>query len=176
MKDWPGGSYFVMNSNPRFPCEMPLQAIDYKYNSRNVLVFIDSEGAGSAEPGDPYLSFLSYIYSNFFVRPVALTHLLGRYFNTFNSMENHNRMRHSDTAIDKYGVTQSGYFILATKVVLVMSITFGNLLYCHGVAETNMENKISALDYNNRTVYDCFKNPFIVDFGKPILASTSHNH
>ena len=56
MKDYPGGSYLVLKSTPRVPGESPLLAIGYKYNSRKVLLFIATEGSGSTEPGDPYLS------------------------------------------------------------------------------------------------------------------------
>ena len=55
-KDWPGGSYLVLKSTPRFLGEIPLLAIGYKYNSRKVLGFIATEGSGSTEQGDPYLS------------------------------------------------------------------------------------------------------------------------
>ena len=73
-------------------------------------------------------------------------------------IDNHNRMRQSDTALDKYWVTQSSYFRLATTVELGMGITDVKLLYCHGVAEGNKDKKISTLEYNNRTVYYCFNN------------------
>ena len=63
-------------------------------------------------------------------------------------------MQQSDIALDKYWVTQIGYFRLASTVVLGMGIKDGKLLYCHGVAEGNVDKKISALEYNNRTVYD----------------------
>ena len=43
-------------------------------------------------------------------------------------------MRQSDLAIEKYWVTQSVHFRLATTVALGMGITYGKLLYCHGVA------------------------------------------
>ena len=46
-----------------------------------------------------------------------------------------------------------------------MGITYGKLLYCHDVAERNVEKKISILEYNNRTVYECFNNPFTADCG-----------
>ena len=78
-------------------------------------------------------------------------------------------MRQSDLALEKYWVTQSGYFRLATTVTLGMVITDGKLLYCHGVAEGNVDRKISALEYNNRTVYDCFNYPFTADFGSPAM-------
>ena len=106
MKDWPGGSYLVLKSTPRFHGERPLLAIGYKYNSRKVLGFIAIEGAGSTEPGDPYLSRFPDIYYNVSVRPVVRPHLLGRYFNACNAIENHNRMRQSDLLLEKYWVTQ----------------------------------------------------------------------
>ena len=108
MKDCTGGSYLFLKSTPRFPGERPLLAIGYKYNSRKVLGFIATEGAGSTEPGDPYLSRFPGIYSNVSVRPVVLPHLIGRYFNACNAIYNHNRMRQSDLLLEKYWVTQSG--------------------------------------------------------------------
>ena len=42
-----------------------------------------------------------------------------------------------------------------------------NILYCHGVVEGNVDKKISTLEYNNRTVYHCFNNPFTAYFGIP---------
>ena len=44
MKDWQRGSYLVMNNTPRFPGEIPILDIGYKYNSRKVLGFIATEG------------------------------------------------------------------------------------------------------------------------------------
>ena len=128
MKDWPVGSYLVLKSTPVFPVEIPLLAIGYKYNSRKFLGFISTEGAGSTEPGDPYLSHFPGIYSNVSVRPVVFPHLLGMYFNSCNVIENQNRMRQSDIALDKYWLTKSGYFRLATKVALGVVITDGKLL------------------------------------------------
>ena len=63
-------------------------------------------------------------------------------------------MRQYDLAIDKYWVTKSGYFRLATTVELGIDITYGKLLCCYGVAEGNVDKKISTLEYKNRMVYD----------------------
>ena len=52
-KDFPGGSYLVMKSTPRFTGERPLLTIGHKYNSRKVLGFFATEGYGNTEPGDP---------------------------------------------------------------------------------------------------------------------------
>ena len=51
-------------------------------------------------------------------------------------------MRKSDLALDKYWVTQSGYFRLAITVALGVGITDGKLLFCHGISEQIMDNKI----------------------------------
>ena len=126
MKDWPGGSYLVMKISPIFPVERPLLAIGYKYSSSKLLVFIATEGAGSTEPGDPYLSCFPDIYSNVSICPVIRPHLLSRYFNACNAIYNHNSMRQSDIVIYKYWVTQIEYFILATTVSLGMCITDGS--------------------------------------------------
>ena len=128
MKYWLGGSYLFMKGNTRVPSGRPLLDIGYKYNYRKVLVFIDTEGGGSTEPGDPHLSNLPDIYYNVSVNPVVCPQFLGKYFNSCNALDNNNRMRKSDLALDKYWITQSDYFRLATTVALGMGIIDGNLL------------------------------------------------
>ena len=128
MKDWPGGSYLVININPRVPGGRPLLYIGYRYNSRKVLGFITNEGGGITEPDDPYLSRSHDLRYNVSVCPVVCPHFLGRYFNAYNSIDDHNRMWESDLVLDKYWVTQSGYFRLATTVVLGMGITDRKLI------------------------------------------------
>ena len=154
MKYWPGESYLVLKSTPIFPGERPLVAIGYKYSSRKVRGFIATEGSGSTEPGDLYLSRFPEIYLNVSVQPVVRPHLLGRYFNACNAIDNHNRMWQSDLFLNKYWVTHSGYFRLATTMTFSMGITDRKLIYYHGVAEVNVDNKFSTLEYNNRTVYE----------------------
>ena len=78
-------------------------------------------------------------------------------------------MHQSELVLEKYCLIQSGYFRLATIVALGMGITYGKLIYCRGVAEVNVDKKISTLDYNNRKFYDCFNNPFTYEFGIPDL-------
>ena len=108
----------------------------------------------------PYLSCFPDIYSNVSVCPVVHPHLLRIYFNACNEIEHHNMVQQSDKALDKYWVSQSGYFRLATAVALGMGITDGNILYYHSVAERNADREISTLEYNKRTVYECFNNFF----------------
>ena len=73
-------------------------------------------------------------------------------------------VRQSDIVLEKYWVTQSGYFRFSTTAALGVGIIDGKLLYCHGVAEGNQDKKKSTSEYNNRTVYYCFNNIFTVVF------------
>ena len=142
MKDCPGGSYLIINSTPSVTGVRPLLDIGYKCNSRKVLGFIDTEGAGIIEPGDPYLSHLPDIYSNVSVCPVVRPHLIGRCSNACNAIESCNMMCQYDLAIGKYWVTQSGHFRLVTTVSLGVGVTYWNLIFCHGIPEESVEKKI----------------------------------
>ena len=69
-------------------------------------------------------------------------------------------------------MNQSGYLILTTVVALGMGIIDGKILLYNGISEQIKDNKITTRDYNNRTVYDCFNNPFPSDYGSPYLNLT----
>ena len=90
-----------MKSTPIFPGEGTLLDIGYKYNSRKVLGFISTDGAGSTEPGDTYLSCFPDIYYNISVRPIVCPHSIHRYFNACNAIDNHNRMRQYALVLEK---------------------------------------------------------------------------
>ena len=78
---------------------------DPDYNTRKVLRIFSTEGYGSTEPGDTYLSCFPDIYSNFSVIPVVIPHFLGRYFNACNATYNRNSRRQSGIPLEKYSVT-----------------------------------------------------------------------
>ena len=52
-------------------------------------------------------------------------------------------MRQSDLDLDKYWVTQSGYFRLATTVELGMGITGENIIVCRGISYQVIDKKFS---------------------------------
>ena len=113
-----------MKSTPIVTNGITLMVIGYKYIYRKVLGFISTEGDGSTEPGDTYLSRFPDIYSNVSVHPVVRPQFLVRYSNACNKIYNQDSMRHSDLALEKYWVTQSNYFRLATTLSLGMGITY----------------------------------------------------
>ena len=63
-------------------------------------------------------------------------------------------MCQSDPVLEKYWVTQSGYFRLATSVALGMGIIDGNIIFCHGISQESEYKTISTKEHNNGMVYD----------------------
>ena len=59
------------------------------------------------------------------------------------------------------------YFRLATTVVLVMGITYENILLFHGISEQNRDNKIKIIDYNYSKLYEWLKNTYAFDCDIP---------
>ena len=51
-------------------------------------------------------------------------------------------MRQYNLALEKYWVTQSVYFRLATTLTSGMGIADGKLLLCHGISEGSLDKKI----------------------------------
>ena len=67
-------------------------------------------------------------------------------------------MHQSDLALEKYLMTQSGYFRFTTAVALGMGILDKRLFFYHGISEQIRDNKISIIKYNYKTVFYCLKN------------------
>ena len=112
----------------------------YKYKSQKVLESISTEGYGSTNPGDTYLSHFPDTYYNISIIPVVHPCILVRYFNTCNYIEKHNKMQKYDLELEKYWVPQSGCFRLAITVLLGMGITGATLLFFRGIINQNRYN------------------------------------
>ena len=69
--------------------------------------------------------------------------MIGGNFSDFNKIDNHNRIHQYSLAVEKYCVTQGGYFGLATIVALIMGIADGKLLFCHVISEQSKYKTIS---------------------------------
>ena len=102
-------------------------AIGYNYNYWGVLGFIATEGDGSTDTGDTYLSCFLENYSNVSYLPVVRPRVLVRYSNAFKLVYNHKRISQCDPDLDKYWATCSDYSRRTDTVVLDMVITYANL-------------------------------------------------
>ena len=127
--------HVFMNNSPVCSGDVPIMAIEYNYRSQKVPGFIAMEGGGSTVPGVPYLSSYPGNYSNVYIHPILCPNIICRNLISFNAIYNHNRMWNCDLALEKYWVTQSGYFSFATTVALGVGIIDGKILFCHGISE-----------------------------------------
>ena len=105
MKEWLRGSHLVIKSTPRVPGDRPLIAIWYKYNSQKALGFISTKGMEVLIQVIPIYPVFLKFNSNVYILPAVCTHILSRYLNACNAIDNHNRIRQYDIAIDIYWVT-----------------------------------------------------------------------
>ena len=71
MREWSVGSYLFMKITIIVTGGFTLVEIGYKYNYRNVLGFIATEGSRINKRDDPYLSRFPDIYSNVSVSPIV---------------------------------------------------------------------------------------------------------
>ena len=54
-------------------------------------------------------------------------------------------------------------------MTLGMGMTYGKLLFCHGISEESKHKKIITREYNGSKFYDFFNNPFPYDCVIPYL-------
>ena len=104
------------------PKDIPLICIGYKYYSWGVLGFTDDKGGVIVDTGYHYLYQLFCNYFNVSIHPAINPNILGRCFNSCNVIYQHNNMCQYVLTLDKYWVTQSGYYRLVIKLEFVMSI------------------------------------------------------
>ena len=74
--------------------EVEIVAIGYKYNSKKVLHFAKTLGAGSTAKGEPYRMKFNDAYGNFCHCNVACPAVLSCYFKYCNRVDVNNQMHH----------------------------------------------------------------------------------
>ena len=129
------------------PGERPLLAIGYKYNSRKVLSFVATVGAGSTTLDIPYLSNYQDKFSNVSIRPVARPLIMFKFFGSVYEVDSHNKSRQSDHALDNFWVTQCGWIRLCTTVAMGMTITNCWKLFFCGVKRDHYEKFINIREF-----------------------------
>ena len=142
MEERPVVYHRVMKITPRFHGDVSIMSIGQKCTSWKVLVFIATQGCGSTDPGDPYLSRFPGNYSNVSICPVVFPILPDRYSNACNLIDNHNRICQHNKVLDEDCVSHNGYCRLVTKVSLVIGITYTNLLLCNGIYEKIIDKNV----------------------------------
>ena len=117
MKDYPGGTWIIMQGTCQ-RTNVELVSYGYKYNTKKVLTFVATVGAGSSRRGNqPYKAGYNDTYGNVCYRDVGRPQILCTYFNHSNVVDIHNQMRQHNLALEESWVTANGYFRLFTTFV-----------------------------------------------------------
>ena len=115
MKDYPGGTWIVLKGTTKK--DVYLVSLGYKYNSRTVLTFVMTEGAGSTESGTPYQTRFPDVYGNLYLRDVPRPAVLNRFFEHCGKVDASNQTRQGFLALEDCWVTTNPYFRLWTTIV-----------------------------------------------------------
>eukprot|EP00873_Tetraselmis_striata_P006595 jgi/Tetstr1/426859/TSEL_017073.t1 len=111
----PAGSMVIMSATVD---EVDLLALGYKYNSRKVLFFVATAGAGDLADGVPYVQrWADDYYSNTVTKSIPRHGMLSTYFEWSPRVYNHNHSRQHDMAPEEAWLTQDCWFRLATTLM-----------------------------------------------------------
>eukprot|EP00978_Attheya_sp_CCMP212_P038794 scaffold195902_cov98-Attheya_sp.AAC.1 len=157
MKTWPGGTWLVLEGKGRE--NVDLLAIGYKYNSRKVLCFIATKGAGHTEPGEPYEARWTDKHRNTHCRLIARPSVISGYFIRSNCIDKHNHTRQGELKLEKKWVTMDGYFRIFTTVLGITVIDSWKA-YQHHIHARNTDKNMLVLDFAERLSNEMLMNSF----------------
>ena len=136
LQDAPGGTSIVLKATePKSKCK--LIAIGYKYNSKKVLHFIASEGAGSTTPGKPYLMRYPDEYGNVTYCEVPRPEIISKFFKQSNCVDVHNQLRQYALRLEKKWVTCNCFFRCHTTLVGMNVVDTFHLANFHSILSEN---------------------------------------
>ena len=98
----------MMEGQPEIE-DVPHACVSYKYNLKKVLVFLLTKGAGSTQPGEPYLAKFPDKFGNVCTREVAWPEIISNYSNKSNMVDLHNQAQQAELALKKW-ITQNAFF------------------------------------------------------------------
>ena len=108
MKDWPGGSFLVMElvgSSQRNENTPPLFALGYKYGCTKVICFISTKNAGSTVLEKPFIVRYSNEFENVEHREVDRPKVASSYFHACNAIDVHNQARQGILSLEQHWKT-----------------------------------------------------------------------
>ena len=153
-KGWPGGSYLVLESTIE---GVKLFAVGYKYNQRKCLCFLFNEGASSTEEGTPYIARWVDENGNARQRHVVRPECCSTYFKYSNVIDVLNQQRQKELRLEKFWVTNDGYFRLFTTVLGIGIVDVWNG-YRHHLGEKHRHKNCNLMDLVNMITKDLLEN------------------
>ena len=113
--DAPGGASVVLTGI--HSTGIQLVAVGYKYNSKTILNFVCTDGAGTTKEGKPYEMKWTDEFGNVNVRTVPRPYVVSNFFEHCNSVDIHNHLRQSCLKLEKKWVTTDCWFRLSTTLM-----------------------------------------------------------
>ena len=136
LQDEPGGASIVLKATDP-DTEVGLVVVGYKYNSKAILFFIASEGAGTTRNGAPYRMKFPDRHGNIVVRDIPRPSLISRYFEQSNCVDVHNQLRQYALRLEKNWVTSDPYFRLHTTLTGINVVDTFRLCQHHSIFQMN---------------------------------------
>ena len=143
MRDMVAGSHLVLESVKN---GKKLYAIGYKYCTTKVLTFIATPGSGTTLPGKEYEAHWSDRHGNLHARKIDRPHVVSSFFEHSNCVDNHNRIRQGQLALEKHWVTQDAYFRLMTSLFGIVVVDCWRA-YRHHLHSKHFDKDIPARDF-----------------------------
>ena len=156
MKEWPPGSNLVLQTMLH---GVHLYAVGYKYLKGKVLCFLYNKGAGTIQPGKPYVAKWKDRYGNTNSKYVPRPNVVSRYFADLNVIDSHNQSRQYDLHLEKCWVTRCGYFRLATTLFGICVVDSWKA-YRHHMNSRHRHYDIGLMDYVSILCKDMLNNKF----------------
>ena len=163
MKDWPPGSNLVLKSKLH---GVNLVAVGYKYSRKKVLCFLYNEGAGTIQPGKPYMAKWKDKFGNTNSKLVPRPDVISRYFSDSNVIDVHNQSRQHDLHLEKNWVTRDGYFRVNTTL-FGMCVVDSWKAYKHHTSPRHRHHNIELMDYVSILTKDMLTNQCSRTIHKP---------
>jgi len=154
MKGWPGGSHLVLESVIEGET---LYAVGYKYSQRKCLCFLFNEGASSTEMGEPYIAKWVDDNGNSRYREVDRPECCAKYFKHSNVIDVLNQQRQKELRLEKFWVTNDGYFRLFTTVFGICVVDAWNG-YRHHLDKRHRHKKCDLMTVVNMMAKDMLYN------------------
>jgi len=159
LKDAPGGKWAVLESTIE---GVEVVAVGYKYNTKKVLFFAMTKGAGSTEPGEPYVVKFPDSYGNpcsrHDERPAFLTRYFGNKGHGFsNLIDFHNQERQDTLALEEAWVTEDPWFRIFTTGFGMNTVDTHHALQAMG-APSGIWKKRPLMQFVDVLVYQLLNN------------------
>jgi Transposase IS4 len=156
MAEWPGGSHLVLETTID---GVDVVAVGYKYNKKRVNCFVFSKGSGHTEPGECYEVKWKDDNGNTRHRDVPRPQVVANYYKNSNTIDVFNQSRQHHLRLEKYWITEDGYFRLITTLFGIV-VTDAWKGYQHHIHINHRHKGMELESFTNILAKDMLENKY----------------